>query len=262
MQFIDTHVHLYSKEFRNDIEAVIQKAQQNGVSHLLMPNVDKESIAPMLQLAKDYSDICKPMMGLHPCYVDAEYKSQLDTMREELEMGEYIAVGEIGLDLYWDKTFFEQQRDAFRVQTEWAMEKGLPIAIHTRNATPEAIEVLRPLVSDKLRGVFHCFVGTADEAKEMVEMGFYLGIGGVCTFKNSDLGNVLPQVPLDKVLLETDAPYLAPIPFRGKRNESSYLTHIAKRLAEIYGVSIEEIARVTTENAKRLFGIYNPLQKV
>lgn len=253
LNIIDTHVHLYEESFKADLENVIKKAQANGVQKMLMPNVDTGSIEPMKHIALDYPDICLPMIGLHPCYVKEDYQQQLSTIQQELEQNKYVAIGEIGLDLYWDKTFFEQQKESFLLQTQWAMENDLPIAIHSREATKEAIELLKPLVSERLKGVFHCFVGTVEEAKEIIDMGFYLGIGGVCTFKNGGLDKVLPHVPLDKIVLETDGPYLAPVPFRGKRNESSYLTFIATRVAEIYGSNALEIGNITTSNAKKLF---------
>ena len=255
MNLIDTHVHLYEESYQNDLEAVIKKALSNGVQKMIMPNVDKESIAPMKQIALDYPTICLPMIGLHPCYVKDDFEAQLVIIENELSQNNYIAVGEIGLDLYWDKTFFEQQKEAFLVQTKWAIAHNLPIAIHSRESTKEAIELLKPLVSEKLNGVFHCFVGTVEEAKEIIEMGFYLGIGGVCTFKNGGIDKVLPSIPLDKIILETDGPYLAPVPFRGKRNESSYLTFIASKIAEIYGISTSEISEITTSNATKLFNL-------
>jgi TatD DNase family protein len=255
LNLIDTHVHLYEESFQTDLAAVIKKAQSNGVQKMIMPNVDKESIEPMKQIALDYPGVCLPMIGLHPCYVKEDYKEQLAIIENELSQSRYVAVGEIGLDLYWDKTFFEQQKEAFLLQTKWAMSHNLPIAIHSRESTREAIELLKPLVCDKLKGVFHCFVGTADEAKEIIEMGFYLGIGGVCTFKNGGIDKVLPSIPLDKLVLETDGPYLAPVPFRGKRNESSYLTFITSKVAEIYGISAVEISEITTENANKLFSL-------
>lgn len=255
MNLIDTHVHLYEESFKPDLAAVIKKAQSNGVQKMIMPNVDKESLAPMKQIALDYPEVCLPMIGLHPCYVKEDYQQQLAIIEQELNQNKYVAIGEIGLDLYWDKTFFEQQKEAFLLQTNWAMQHHLPIAIHSRESTREAIELLKPLVSTKLKGVFHCFVGTADEAKEIIEMGFYLGIGGVCTFKNGGIDKVLPSIPLDKLVLETDGPYLAPVPFRGKRNESSYLTFIATKVAEIYGISASEIGGITTANATKLFNL-------
>ncbi len=255
MHFIDTHVHLYSKQFKDDLETVIRTAQENGVFKMLMPNIDAATIAPMNAIAHTHPTTCFPMIGLHPCHVKEDYETQLETMRAELETGRYIAVGEIGLDLYWEKTFWEQQKEAFAIQTKWAIAKRLPIAVHAREATKEAIEIVQSLAHPHLRGVFHCFVGTLEEAQTLVGMGFYLGIGGVSTFKNGGLDTILPSVSLENIVLETDAPYLAPIPFRGKRNESGYIPHIAKRIAELYQISVEEVAQVTTRNAERLFDL-------
>lgn len=253
MDYIDTHVHLYSKEFKNDLAKVINDALSNGVNRMLMPNVDVDSMAPMKQIAISYPRNCFPMMGLHPCYVKEDFLRQLQQMKNELDAASFVAIGEIGLDLYWDKTFFEQQKEALVIQATWGIEKKLPIAIHSRNATKEAIQTLQPLVCEELTGVFHCFVGTVEEAREILDMGFYLGIGGVSTFKNGGLDQVLPHLPLDRIVLETDAPYLAPIPFRGKRNESAYIPYIAKKVAEIYQLPLEDVARTTTGNAQRLF---------
>jgi TatD DNase family protein len=255
MNFIDTHVHLYSKEYRNDLEQVLQNAQAQGVYKMFMPNVDSSSLGPMNEIAERHSTTCFPMIGLHPTHVKENVESELAMLKKALDAGTYIGVGEIGLDLYWEKTYWEQQQQAFLTQTHWAIEKNMPIAVHSRSATQEAIALLKPLVSPKLTGVFHCFVGTEEEAKTLLDMNFYLGIGGVSTFKNGGLDNVLPSVPLDRIVLETDAPYLAPVPFRGKRNESGYIPYIAKRVAEIYGISVEEVAKATTKNALTLFKI-------
>ena len=253
--FIDTHVHLYADEFLADLPAVITKARDNGVSKMLMPNVDKHSINPMNEIANAYPGICLPMIGLHPCYVKEDYEIQLEDMKAELETGKYIAIGEIGLDLYWDKTFYPEQKISFETQLKWAIEKQIPVAIHSREATKEAIEIIKTLFHKDLRGVFHCFSGTLDEAEEITSMGFYLGIGGVVTFKNGGLDKILNQIPIENIILETDAPYLAPIPFRGKRNETSYLTFVAKKLAEVYGLTIDEIGHMTSANANLLFNI-------
>ena len=253
MNLIDTHVHLYEKRFESDLESVLENARQNGLCKLLMPNVDAASIEPMNRIARENPGFCYPMIGLHPCYVAQDFETQLEVVEKELSKNQYVAVGEIGLDLYWDNTFFEQQKIAFATQTKWAMQHQLPIAIHSREATDEAIALLTPLVSPQLRGVFHCFTGTVAQAQEIVAMGFYLGIGGVVTYKNGGLDQVLPHIPLEKIVLETDAPYLAPVPHRGKRNESSYLPYIAHKVAEIYGTSTEQVAEMTTYNAEKLF---------
>jgi TatD DNase family protein len=253
LNLIDTHVHLYEKPFENDLTNVIEEAKNKGVSKMLMPNVDAASVEPMNRIALENPGFCYPMIGLHPCYVAQDFETQLKVVEKELSKNQYVAVGEIGLDLYWDKTFFEQQKIAFTTQTQWAMQRHLPIAIHSREATDEAIALLTPLVSPQLTGVFHCFTGTVAEAQEIVAMGFYLGIGGVVTYKNGGLDQVLPHIPLEKIVLETDAPYLAPVPYRGKRNESSYLPYIASKVAEIYGTSTEKVAEITTSNAEKLF---------
>jgi len=255
MKLIDTHVHLYGDEFLPDLELVIKKAIDNGIGKMLMPNVDKHSINRMNEIAVSNPGICFPMIGLHPCYVKEDFSLQLEDMKTELETNKYIAIGEIGLDLYWDKSFFNEQLYSFETQLKWAIDKKLPVSIHCREATTEALKVVSYLYSKDLKGVFHCFSGNISQAKEAIELGFYLGIGGVVTFKNGGLDKVLPDIPLDRIILETDAPYLAPIPFRGKRNEPSYLSFVAKKLAEIYQVSVEEIGDITTSNAKTLFNL-------
>lgn len=249
---IDTHAHIYAEEFNEDRDLMIQRAKDAGVTEILMPNIDEISIEPMMQLSNQYPGFCLPMMGLHPCYVKDHYKRQLEMIRQELDQGTFIAVGEIGIDLYWDKTTLPQQRDAFLIQCAWAAEKLLPVAIHSRESTRLLIDLLQPL-KERPKGVFHCFGGSLEEAKDIVSMGMYLGIGGVVTFKNSNLSEVLTKVGLDYVILETDAPYLAPIPYRGKRNEPSYLQQVVKKLSDIFGHSEEEVVLKTSENARRLF---------
>ncbi len=253
MSLIDTHVHLYAEEFKADIHSIISKAKENGINKMLMPNVDIHSIGKMNEITQTHPGVCYSMIGLHPCYVKEDFQIQLEDMKSELETKHYVGIGEIGLDLYWDKTFYEEQKIAFETQVKWAIEKKLPIAIHSREATKEALEILRPLFGEGLKGVFHCFSGTMEEATEITGNGFHLGIGGVVTFKNGGLDKILSHISIDKIILETDAPYLAPVPFRGKRNESSYLTFIAKKIAEIYGISMEEVGKATSRNAKSLF---------
>ena len=255
MYLIDTHVHLYEKEYAPDLDAVLERAVTNGVRKMIMPNVDSGSIASMQEIALQNAGSCFSMIGLHPCYVKEDVKLQLEKVKQELEVGNYVGVGEIGLDLYWDKTYLSEQMEAFLCQVRWAIEHQLPIAIHSRDATRNAIDALKPYVSHSLRGVFHCFGGTLEEAKEILEMGFYLGIGGVVTFKNGGLDKLLPHIPLDCLVLETDGPYLAPVPFRGKRNESGYLNLIARKVAEIYQVPFEKVAQKTSANAEKLFSI-------
>ncbi|MBC7390735.1 MAG: TatD family hydrolase [Opitutaceae bacterium] len=253
MVLIDTHVHLYADEFHADLDSVISKAKENGVVKMLMPNVDIHSINVMNEVALTYPGVCFPMIGLHPCYVKEDFQTQLEDIKAELDSNKYIGVGEIGLDLYWDKTFYEEQKISFETQLKWAIEKNLPVSIHSRSATREALEIIKHLSNKKLKGVFHCFSGTLEEANEIMDQGLYLGIGGVVTFKNGGLDKILPEIPLKNIVLETDAPYLAPIPFRGKRNESSYLTFVAKKVAEIYNVPTEEVSKITSQNANSLF---------
>ena len=257
MQLIDTHIHLYEDVYASDLDLVIKKALENGVRRMIIPNVDKHSIRTMNNITDLFPDSCSQMIGIHPCYVKEDYEIQLEDIHAELKTGKYIAIGEIGLDLYWDKTFYEEQKVCFQTQLTWASEKKLPVSIHSRDATKEAIELIKPIYTTNLTGVFHCFSGSEEEAREISEMGFYFGIGGVITFKNSGLDKILPFIPIDRVVLETDGPYLAPNPFRGKRNESSYLPYIVKRIAEIYKLTTEEVANITTLNAQRLFRISN-----
>lgn len=255
MSFIDTHTHLYAAQFDEDREAMIKRAIAAGVEQFYLPNIDDTSIAPMLQLEQDYPDRCFPMMGLHPCSVNADYQKQLNLVEEWLNKRPFVAVGEIGMDLYWDKTFFEEQKTAFIQQTRWAMERQMPIVIHSREATPILIDLVRELQDGSLKGIFHCFGGSLEEAKAIIDLGFLLGIGGVLTFKKSGLAQTLASIDLKHIVLETDAPYLAPTPFRGKRNESAYLLNVAEKLAEVKNISLSEIGRLTNENAKAIFGM-------
>ena len=252
---IDTHTHLYSDQFDEDRDEVILNAINNGVDKLFLPNIDLESIDGMHALAKKYPNNCFPMMGLHPCSVGEDYKTVLNEMKTHLENNKYIAIGEIGMDLYWDKTLKNEQADALKVQIEWAKQMKLPIVIHVRDAFDEIFEVIDPLNDDTLTGIFHCFTGNIDQANKVLNYGgFKLGLGGVLTFKNSGLDKVVDQIDMEHLVLETDSPYLAPTPLRGKRNESSYLLKVADKLSDIYGVSIDEIARVTTTNSMEVFG--------
>lgn len=251
--FIDTHTHLYAKAFDADREAMIDRAIAAGVDLFLLPNIDRESIGPMLDLAAARPQRCLPMIGLHPTSVKADYEAELAEVAARLEERDWPAIGEIGVDLYWDDTFVEQQRDAFLRQARWAYAKDRPIVIHSRESIDLIIELLRELGQEMPRGVFHCFTGDATQAERILELGYYLGIGGVLTFKNGGLDRVIQDVPLDFLLLETDAPYLAPVPHRGKRNESAYVVRVAEKLAEIKGLSVERIAERTTQNAVKLF---------
>lgn len=250
---IDTHAHLYSEEFATDIEMVIQRATTEGVQKIFLPAIDSSSLPAMLALEDKYGSLCCAMMGLHPCYVKENYKKELAIVQDYLSKRKFAAVGEIGLDFYWDKTFASEQYEAFRIQIEWALEHKLPVVIHTRNALQETINIVKEYVPKGLTGIFHCFSGSADNAKEIINAGFYLGIGGVVTYKNSGLAEVLEQIDLQHIVLETDAPYLTPLPYRGKRNESSYLKYIVEKIAFIKKIPPQEIASITTENAMNVF---------
>ncbi len=253
---IDTHAHLYANEFDNDRAVVIENALKNGVKKMLLPNIDLESIEGLHQLAETYPQICYPMMGLHPTSVNNNFKSVLTEMKTFIDSKNYIAIGEIGMDLYWDKTYINEQAEALKIQIEWAKEKKLPVVIHVREAFDEIFEVIDPLNDDNLFGVFHCFTGTLEQAKKILNYGgFKLGVGGVLTFKNSGLDQVIKGIGLEHLVLETDAPYLAPTPHRGKRNESAYVTIIADKLANVKGVSGAEINKITTQNAKTVFNL-------
>jgi len=252
----DTHAHLYSEKFDNEHDAVVQRAVEAGVGRLFLPNIDSSSIPGLIRLCETHPSVCFPMMGVHPCSVDAEYEKELLLAEGWLAKKKFYAVGEIGIDLYWDKTFIEQQKDAFRRQVLLAKKYKLPIVIHSRQAFYECYEIVAELNDDSLSGVFHCFADGIEEAKKVISLGnFWLGIGGVLTYKNSGLDKVVQEIALEHLVLETDAPYLAPVPHRGKRNESAYIVHVAQKLAEIKNVSLDEVARVTTENSKKLFGI-------
>ncbi|HMM10995.1 MAG TPA: TatD family hydrolase [Bacteroidales bacterium] len=255
MKLIDTHAHLYLGEFDNDREAMMQRAMDAGVQCMLLPNIDTSSIAPMLEMCSRWPGHCYPMMGLHPTYVGDDYSLQLEHIGNELFGGGYVAVGEIGIDLYWDKTYFSQQEDAFIQQLGWAAQLGLPVAIHTREAFHVILDMVEKAQDGRLSGVFHCFTGSVEEAKRIMDLGFYFGIGGVLTYKKSDLPKVVQQISPDRIVLETDSPYLPPVPHRGKRNESAFLTETAHKLAEVYETTVEEIASSTTNNAIRLFKI-------
>ncbi|MFZ1333593.1 MAG: TatD family hydrolase [Flavobacteriales bacterium] len=252
--FIDTHAHLYHNQFKGDRAAMVQRALDAGVKKLFLPNIDQESIEAMDALAEAYPDVCFPMMGLHPCSVGEDNAAQMAEVERLLRTGRYCAVGEIGIDLHWDKTFLVQQQDVFRRHVHWAKELALPIVIHCRESFDETIAIVEEENDDRLRGVFHCFTGTPEQAARVVALGgFYLGIGGVITFPNGGLAETMAVVGPEHCVLETDAPYLAPVPHRGKRNESSYIPLIAAKLASATGRSIEDIEALTTTNAERLF---------
>lgn len=251
---IDTHTHLYLKEFGQDRKEMLERAIQQGVERFYLPGIDSAVIADMLAMEADYPGRCFAMMGLHPCSVNENWTEELRVVQEWLEKRRFAAVGEIGLDFYWDRTFEAQQYEAFDLQMDLAKKHQLPIVIHTRNAMQETINRVKSKQDGSLTGIFHCFSGSYESAKEILKLGFYLGIGGVVTYKKAGLSEVLKQVPLSSLVLETDAPYLTPVPFRGKRNESAYLTYVVDQLASIYAVSTEEIAKITTANAQKIFG--------
>lgn len=254
MILTDTHIHLYAEEFNPDRQELIERAISGGVKNFLMPNVDHTSIEGLFQLSNAHPGNCFPMMGLHPCYVTADWKEQLKPIRKALdgERHRVVAVGEIGLDFYWDLSFKWEQELVFREQMQWAAELELPVSIHSRNSTAEIISIIREM-NLGVTTVFHCFSGDMNQADEIVNLGGYLGIGGVVTFKNSTLSDIVRDAPADRLLLETDAPYLAPTPCRGKRNIPEYLKFIAERVAEIRKQSLDEIAAITTRNAQRVF---------
>lgn len=255
MGFIDTHAHLYEAEFAEDEVAMMQRAREAGADKLFLPNINAETVEPMLGMCRRYPGFCYPMMGLHPTDVKDGYESVLEDM-EGCLLGNhpFIGIGEVGLDYYWSKDFYAEQQEAFRWQMEWAVRYDLPLMIHCRNAHKELLALMGAHHGQPLRGVFHCFSGTFDEAKDLLAYdGFMLGVGGVLTYKKSVLPETLRGVPLTRIVLETDAPYLAPVPYRGRRNESAYLTQVVERLSALYGVSVEEVERVTSANALQVF---------
>jgi len=252
---IDTHSHIYLPEFRDDLDQMLSRAQNEAITVILMPAIDNEVHQAMLEIEARYTGKCLSMMGLHPCSVREGYKQELKTVQEYFEKRRFVAVGETGLDFYWDRTFTKEQYDSFQMQIELAKQYKLPVVIHSRNSIDECIKVIRENQQGNLKGVFHCFSGNEKQAKEIIALGFYLGIGGVVTFKNSGLDKVMTDIDMKNVVLETDAPYLAPVPFRGKRNECSYLKYVVEKLAQIKNVRKEEVANITTKNAKDLFNI-------
>jgi TatD DNase family protein len=251
----DTHTHLYSEEFDGDLDEMIQRAIDAGVSRFFIPAIDSTCTASMYELEQKHPDTVFLMMGLHPTYVKDNYEAELQHVENELSKRKFYAIGEIGVDLYWDKTHLKEQQDAFRRQIRLAKKYQLPIVIHCREAFDEIFEILEAEKSPDLFGIFHCFTGTYEQALQAISYNMKLGIGGVVTFKNGKIDQFLNQIDLKHIVLETDSPYLAPIPFRGKRNESSYIVNVVSKLSEIYGLPAAEIARITTENSKAVFGI-------
>ena len=252
---IDTHTHIYVDAFDNDRDAAIKRAMAAGVSQLILPAIDSKTTAIMHEVKRNYSSYVHLMMGLHPTHVGLNANEELTHVKEQLDSHSFVAVGEIGMDLYWDKTYQSQQQEAFYRQINWALAADLPIVIHCRDAFAPVFEVLEGFKDSRLRGVFHCFTGTKADAQRALELNFYLGIGGVLTFKNGKIDQFLSDFPIEKMLLETDSPYLAPTPYRGKRNESAYLPIVADKMAKLFEISVADIARITSKNAKQLFDL-------
>lgn len=250
---IDSHAHIYASEFDQDRDDVVKRALAQGIEHILLPNIDLESVAPMLATEAAYPQICRSMMGLHPCYVDSNIEQTLRDIEAWFDQHRFIAVGEIGIDLYWDQTYRAEQEMAFVTQLNWAKERDLPVVIHTRDSIEQTLALLSQEQNGQLRGVFHCFGGSIEEAKAINDLGFHLGLGGVSTFKNGGMDKVIPHLNMDYVILETDCPYLAPVPHRGKRNEPAYTQLVAQRVAELREMDVAQIDQLTTHNAKTLF---------
>jgi len=253
VNIIDTHTHLYLKQFNEDIDMVINRSKEIGVNKFIFPAIDSSHFNDMHNLKDKYPNSIYLMTGLHPTDVKENYKDELNFVVNTLKTNNYVAIGEIGIDLYWDKSFLKQQQEAFKFQIRLAIEHDLPIVIHCRESFNEIFEILDKENRNELRGVFHCFTGTFEEAQRAIDLGFVLGIGGVVTFKNGGIDKFLHKIDLKNIVLETDSPYLAPVPFRGKRNESSYIIHVLEKLSEIYGISKEKIAEITSKNAEKVF---------
>lgn len=252
---IDTHSHIYLEDFLNDVDEVIQKAYNNDVKKIVLPNIDSGSVKRLNDLSDAYPYLCYPLMGLHPTSVGPDYKEELQAVEYWLEKRKYFGIGEIGIDLYWDRTYIKEQQEAFRHQIKLAKSKHVPVVIHLRNSFNEVYKIVNEEQDGSLKGIFHCFSGGKHESQKIIDLGFLLGIGGVISFKNSNLNQVVEKIELKHLVLETDSPYLSPVPKRGRRNESSYLVYIAQKVAGIYGISVEQVAEITTANARNLFGI-------
>jgi TatD DNase family protein len=255
MKVIDTHAHLYLEEFDKDREVIMQNAADAGVDAILLPNIDVSSIPQLLDTCNRWPRFCFPMMGLHPTSVKEDYRTQLEVVGRHLFEGSFVAVGEIGIDLYWDTTYLSQQTDAFTQQLGWAAQLGLPVAIHTRESFHVILDLVEKMQDGRLSGVFHCFTGSAEDAKRILDLGFYVGIGGVVTYKKSNLPDVLQNIPTDRIVLETDSPYLPPVPYRGKRNQSAYIVEVVRKLSMIHCMTEENLSLQTTQNACKLFKI-------
>ncbi len=255
MEFIDTHSHLYIKDFDKDRDEVIKESLENNVNRILLPNIDLDSLEPLLKVCRAYPQVCYPMIGLHPCDVKENYKEVLEKIFACFPHHKFVAVGEVGIDQYWDTTFISEQKDAFRIQIQFALTHDLPVIIHKRQSYYETMEILNEFRGEQLKGIFHCYSGSLDHANEIISKGFFLGIGGTVTYKTSNLDKILPDIPLEYIVLETDAPYLTPVPYRGTRNKSSYIPIIAEKLAAIKQITLEEVAEQTTKNAIKLFSL-------
>ena len=251
--WIDTHAHIFAKEFDADRDDMMQRAQDVEIGKIFMPNIDHTTIDSMLELEQKYPAVCYPMMGLHPCHVKKDFEKELYIVESWLNKRKFSAVGEMGTDLYWDKTFWDQQVEAFTIQAGFAKKRNIPIVVHCRESIDQTLELVEKLQDGKLKGVFHCFTGSKEQAEKLVKLGFYAGIGGLATFKKGGMENVLPHVPLDRIVLETDSPYLAPTPHRGKRNEPAYIPLIAQRVAELKNTNLADVQKATTQNALTLF---------
>lgn len=252
---IDTHAHVYLEDFDEDADLIIQRAKEEDVEKILLPNIDMTSVGRLLGLCEKHPELYKPMIGLHPCYVKEDYNDQLDQLRAYLDRKDLVAIGEIGIDLYWDKTFEKEQIEAYRTQIEWAREMRVPFVIHSRESLDQTISIVEDMQDGNLSGVFHCFNGTVAQAKRIMDVGFYMGIGGVVTFKNAGVDKTVAQLPMEYLVVETDAPYLSPVPYRGSRNEPSYVSKVIDKISDLKGIEREEVSRITTENATKLFSL-------
>ena len=255
MSYIDTHTHLFLPEFDTDRDQVIANAKNAGVEKVLLPNVDSGTILPLLDLVDKFPDFCFPMIGLHPTSVKENFEQELEMVESWLKKRKFYAIGEIGIDLYWDKTFLKQQEEVFKYQIKLAKKYDLPIIIHARDSFDEIFNIVEREIDSSLKGIFHAFTGNLEQAKQIIDWGFFIGIGGIVTFKNSHLRDVIKKIDINHLVLETDSPYLAPVPYRGKRNESAYIQIIAQKIAEIKEISLDEVAQITTSNAKKRFKI-------
>lgn len=253
MELIDTHAHIYLEQFKDDIKEVLSNAINSSISRIYLPNIDASTINSMMDLETEFPDRCRAIIGLHPCSVNADFEEELKIIEDWLGKRSFAGIGETGTDLYWDKTYRHQQIESLEIQVNWAKIHDIPIVLHSRDSLDLSIQIIEKNHSIGLSGIFHCFTGSLEQANRIIDMGFFLGIGGVVTFKNSGLGSIIKDVPLEKIVLETDSPYLTPHPYRGKRNEPAYLNLIAQRLAEIYETDISTIADITTDNARKVF---------